>query len=220
MTAFRRRRFALLALGVAAPVFTAALTTAAVLLNPHLDPATRYVSELGGHEAAHPAVFNGAMKLAGLAAAGLGPAFLLALRALGASRRAAWGVCALFMVAGGGLFLSAVFPWPDPRHLAVQAGLSAQLAPPLMAWSLRPTPGVARLRAFLWVTFAAMAAMALVNSGWMWAQALDWRPFARLVHDGNVGWWQRAYMLLLAVWVAVAALALERRLAREAQPSA
>jgi hypothetical membrane protein len=212
---FRRRRLALLWLGFAAPLFAAALVLGAVLSNPQVDGATRYVSELGARDAANPGLFNGAMLLAGAAAAGLGVGFALAVTALGGAARAAWASAALFAIAGAGLILSGLFPWPDPRHLAVQAGLGAQLAPALLAYGLRRSAGVERLRRFLWAAFVVLLALAIVNSGWIFAAVLKVQPFGWLVHGANVGWWERGYMLALAGWVVVAAVWLERRLARE-----
>jgi glucans biosynthesis protein C len=212
-----RRRRALLTLGFFAPLFVGALIGLASLSNPQLDPATHYVSALGGPEANRPELFNLALALAGASAFGLGAGFFLALGALGGGRAASASTAALFGVAGAGLLVGALFPWPDPRHLAIQAGLLVQLAPLTILWGLRGLTDGQALRRLLLFAFTAEVALALVNSGWMWAETgwVDPRWFRLLVNDANVGWWERGYMLVVVGWVAVAALLLERRLARE-----
>lgn len=217
-----RRRRALLTLGLFAPLLAGALIAVAVLLNPQLDPATNYVSDLGGPRARHPGLFNLALAAAGLAALGLGVGFALALRALGGASWAGIGCAGLFGVAGVGLLIGAVFPWPDPRHLAIQAGLLVQLAPLLLAWGLQSVTDVQRLRRFLLAAFAAQVALAIVNSGWILERTgwVDPSWFGMLVNDSNVGWWERGYMAVIVGWISVTAVALERRLTREAREPA
>ena len=195
-------------------MFVGALVTAAALVNPHIEPATEYVSALGGPEARRPWLFNVALIVAGLAAAGLGVGFGLAVRALGGEAHWGWGAAGLFLIGGAGLVVGGGYPWPDPRHLAIQAGLGVQLAPLLLAIALRGVRGTARLRVFLLGAFGLLMALAVVNSGWMFAQLWGRQPIEQLVHSGNVGWWERGYMLVFVVWTAVAAVWLERLLAR------
>lgn len=40
--------------------------------------------------------------------------------------------------------------------------------------------------------------------------------FPGTVNDANVGWWERAYAIVLVGWVAIAAFVLDRRLGAEA----
>ena len=209
----RRRRVALLALGLAAPLLAAALIIAAVASNPAVDPATQYVSELGARHATRPWLFNAALLVAGLSAAGLGAGFALAVRALGGSGGWGWAAGVLLLVAGAGLVIGAIYPWPDPRHLAIQAGLGAQIAPLLLALGVRRRPELSRLRIFLWCAFTGLLAQLVVNSGWIFAEVWGRQPFEALVNSSNVGWWERAYMLVLAGWAIIAAVWLERRLA-------
>lgn len=211
---FRRRR-ALLALGVAAPSFAAALLVAAVLAYPTLDHAREYVSALGGAGSTRPGLFNAAVALAGVSAMVLGVGFGLTITGLGGPRGAAGLTAALFAIAGAGMVVSSLYPWPDPRHLAIQAALLIQFAPLVMIWGLRGATGLDGFRRFLWAAFALMLLLTAVNSGWMWPAGLR-GPFRLLVHEGNVGWWERGYMLVLVGWALVAAVWLKRRLARAA----
>jgi hypothetical protein len=41
-----------------------------------------------------------------------------------------------------------------------------------------------------------------------------------LVNDANVGWWERAYAIVLVGWVGVAASALDRRLRQDVRKAA
>lgn len=211
-----RRRRALLILGLFAPVYAGALIVLAVLANPQLDPATQYLSVLGGPDARRPELFNLALAAAGVAAMGLGLGFALAVDALGGVRVAGRLAGAIFVIAGAGLLIGAAFPWPDPRHLAIQAGLLVQFAPLLLVWGLRRVEGAGRLRAFLLAAFAAQVALAAVNSGWIWAGAGVRGPdvLRVLVNEANVGWWERGYMAVIVLWIVGAAFVLERRLAR------
>ena len=42
--------------------------------------------------------------------------------------------------------------------------------------------------------------------------------FPHMVDDGNVGWWERVFAIVLIGWSGVAAFCLERRLPRESPP--
>jgi hypothetical membrane protein len=180
---------------------------------PGFDNSRQYLSELGGVSAHLPLVFNAGVFAAGLMAAAAGAGFGLALAAL-AGARVLGGLTALaFWLAGAGLAVSAVYPWPDPRHLAINLGLGIQVAPVLMLWGLRARPDVARLRLFLAAVFVAMAVLTVLTKHLL---------FPALVNDANVGWWERAYAIVLVGWVAVAAATLQRRLRLDASqaPSA
>jgi hypothetical membrane protein len=197
----------LLAFGVAAPAVAFASVAAAMAAYPGFDNARQYLSELGGASARDPAVFNAGVFLAGLMAAAAGGGFGLSLAAL-AGARIAGGLTALaFALAGGGLVASAVYPWPDPRHLAINLGLGIQIAPILMLWGLRGRADLARLKLFLAAVTVAMAVLLVLTKHLV---------FRGLVNDANVGWWERAYALVLVGWVGVAAMALQRRLRLDA----
>jgi glucans biosynthesis protein C len=136
-------------------------------------------------------------------AAGLG--FALAVVALGGSRAAATLTALSFAIAGLGLVIAAVYHWPDPRHRAVNLGLGIQLAPLFLLWGLAKVEGVMRLRLFLGVVFVAMALLTVFTKHLV---------FPGTVNDANVGWWERAFAVVLVGWAAVAAYLLERRLVR------
>lgn len=212
---FARRR-ALLRFGVAAPVLAAAFTAAAAVSYPDFNHARQYLSELGGPSAANPLIFNtgvlAAAVLAGLAGLGLG----LSLLALTGARVLGGLTAVVFVLAGFGLGAAALYPWPDPRHLAINLALGIQLAPLLLLWGLRGRTDLKGLRLFLGAVFVVMAALTVITKHLV---------FPGLVNDANVGWWERAYAVVLVGWVGVAAFLLERRLqaespARSEAPSA
>ena len=202
MNRFRRRRF-LLRIGIAAPILAYASVGAAALTWPGFDHATQYISELGGAAAPHPAIFNTGVLVSGAGAGVAGIGFALAVLALGGARISAAIIALCFGLAGVGLVLSSLYPWPDPRHLAINLGLGIQLAPLAIVWALRNIEGMGRLRIFLLVVFAAMAVLTVLTKHLI---------FQGLVNDNNVGWWERAFAIVLVGWTGVAAYALERRL--------
>jgi cell division protein FtsL len=99
--------------------------------------------------------------------------------------------------------LSSIYPWPDPRHLAINLGLGIQIAPLAMVWALRRLEGMERLRIFLLGVFVVMAILTVLTKHLI---------FKGLVNDDNVGWWERAFAIVLVGWTGVAAYVLERRL--------
>lgn len=202
MNRFRRRRF-LLRIGIAAPILAYASVGVAALTWPGFDHATQYISELGGAAAPHPAIFNTGVLVSGAGAGVAGIGFALAVLALGGARISAAIIALCFGLAGVGLVLSSLYPWPDPRHLAINLGLGIQLAPLAIVWALRNIEGMGRLRIFLLVVFAAMAVLTVLTKHLI---------FQGLVNDNNVGWWERAFAIVLVGWTGVAAYALERRL--------
>lgn len=202
MNRFRRRRF-LLRIGIAAPILAYASVGVAALTWPGFDHATQYISELGGAAAPHPAIFNTGVLVSGAGAGVAGIGFALAVLALGGARISAVIIALCFGLAGVGLVLSSLYPWPDPRHLAINLGLGIQLAPLAIVWALRNIEGMGRLRIFLLVVFAAMAVLTVLTKHLI---------FQGLVNDNNVGWWERAFAIVLVGWTGVAAYALERRL--------
>lgn len=211
MTRFRRRR-SLLVIGMAAPVLAFVGVAAAALAYPGFNNATQYISDLGGPSARHPEIFNAAILTTGVGAVAAGLGFSLAVVALGGSRIAAGLTSLSFGLAGVGMVLASYYPWPDPRHLAINLGLGIQLAPVLLLWGLARVEGMAGLRRFLIVVFVAMAVLTVLTKHLI---------FKGLVNDANVGWWERAFAVVLVGWTGVAAFALERRLvflARVAEP--
>src|SRR5690606_1473852 len=104
---------------------------------------------------------------------------------------------------------SSLYPWPDPRHMAVNLGLGIQLAPLLLLWGLASRADVPRLKWFLGLTFLVMAVLTVLTKHLL---------FPGLVNDANVGWWERIYAIILVGWVGVAAWVLYRRLHHAATP--
>jgi glucan biosynthesis protein C len=197
----------LLACGVAAPLLALASTLVATAAHPGFNPARQYLSELGGASAGIPQIFNAGIFVAGVMAALAGGGFGLALITLTNARIVGGLTAAVFVLAGAGLAQAAIYPWPDPRHLAVNLALGIQLAPLLLLWGLWPRGGLTRLKLFLMLVFVAMGVLTVLTKHLI---------VPSLVNDANVGWWERAYALILVGWVGVAAFALERCLRREA----
>jgi hypothetical membrane protein len=203
---FARRRL-LLVFGMAAPVLAIASTLAAMAAYPGLNPARQYLSELGGQSATTPLIFNAGVFVAGVMAALAGAGFGLSIAAL-TSARIVGGLTALvFILSGYGLTQAALYPWPDPRHLAINLALGIQLAPLFLLWGLWPRRDLARLKGFLVLVFSVMAVLTVLTKHLL---------LPDLVNDANVGWWERGYAIILVGWVGVAALSLERCLHREA----
>ncbi|MFM8940570.1 MAG: DUF998 domain-containing protein [Phenylobacterium sp.] len=202
MNRFRRRRF-LLRIGIAAPILAYVSVGVAALTWPGFDHATQSISELGGAAAPHPAIFNVGVLVSGAGAGLAGIGFALAVIALGGARFSAAIIALCFGLAGVGLVLSSIYPWPDPRHLAINLGLGIQIAPLAMVWALRRVEGMERLRIFLLGVFVVMAILTVLTKHLI---------FKGLVNDDNVGWWERAFAIVLVGWTGVAAYVLERRL--------
>ena len=199
---YRRRRI-LLAIGMIAPVLAFVSVGLAALLYPGFNNATQYISDLGGPKAPHPELFNIAILITGLGAFAAGLGFALAVVALGGSRIAAGLTALAFCLAGVGMVLASYYHWPDPRHLAINLALGIQLAPIFLLWGLARAEALGGLRRFLILVFVAMAVLTVLTKHLVWPG---------LVNDANVGWWERAFAIVLVGWIAVAAFALERRL--------
>ena len=112
----------------------------------------------------------------------------------------------MFLLAGYGLAEAAIYPWPDPRHLAINLGLGIQIAPLLLIWGLWTRPDLKGLKLFLAGVFVTMASLTVLTKHLI---------LPSLVNDANVGWWERAYAIILVGWVGVAAFLLERCLRQE-----
>ena len=204
--AFARRRV-LLAFGMAAPVLAIAATLLAMAADPGLNPARQYLSELGGHSASAPLIFNTGVFIAGVMAALAGAGFGLSIVALTSARIIGALTASVFALSGYGLTQAALYPWPDPRHLAINLALGIQLAPLFLLWGLRPRRDLRGLKLFLVSVFAVMAVLTVLTKHLI---------LPGLVNDANVGWWERGYAIILVGWVGVAALGLDRCLQREA----
>lgn len=202
MTPFRRRRI-LLRVGMAAPVLALVTTLIAVALFPGFNHATQFLSELGAGGARHPQVFNAGVAFSGIGAGIAGIGFALAILALGGPRVPAGMTALAFVLAAIGLVVSSIYHWPDPRHLAINLGLGIQLAPLFLLWGLARASGVDRLRWFLAAVFVLMAVLTVITKHLV---------FPGTVNPENVGWWERAFAIVLVGWVGVAAFLLERRL--------
>jgi glucan biosynthesis protein C len=202
----RRRR--LLWVGIAAPILALTAVLAALAAYPNFNPARQYLSELGGSGSHAPYIFNDGVFVAGLMAAVAGPGFGLAILGLAGARIAGVATAIVFAVAGAGLMISAVYIWPDPRHLAVNLGLGIQLGPLLLLWGLWTRRDMPRFKAFLAAVFIIMAVLTVLTKHLVWPH---------LVNDDNVGWWERSYAIVLVGWVGVAAFCLDRKLQTEVQ---
>jgi hypothetical membrane protein len=196
----------LLAFGVAAPLVAFVSVGAAMAAYPGFDNSRQYLSELGGATAQAPLVFNAGVFAAGLMAAAAGVGFGLAVVALTGARIAGALIALAFGLASVGLTVSTLYPWPDPRHLIVNLGLGIQLAPLLLLAGLRRRDDLTGLKLFLAAVSVAMAVLTVLTKHLM---------FPALVNDANVGWWERAYAIVLVGWVGVAAAVLQRRLRLE-----
>jgi glucan biosynthesis protein C len=192
---------------VAAPILAIGSTLMAMAADPGFNLARQYISELGGASARAPLIFNSGVFVAGMMAGLAGVGFGLAVTALTGARITGGLTAAVFILSGAGLIQSALHPWPDPRHLAINLALGIQLAPLFLLWGLWSRPDVRRLKQFLAISFAAMAGLTVLTRHLI---------LPGLVNDANVGWWERAYAIILVGWVGVAALALDRCLQRQA----
>ena len=188
---------------MAAPVVAFLAVAAAALTYPGFNHARQYLSELGGAGARLPQIFNSGVTVSGLGAMVAGLGFGYAVSALGGARIAAILISLSFGLAGAGMIVASLYPWPDPRHLAINLGLGIQLAPLLLLWGLARVPDMRTLRRFLLLVFVAMAVLTVLTKHLI---------FKGLVNDTNVGWWERAFAIVLVGWTGVAAYALERRL--------
>lgn len=202
----RRRR--LLWIGMGAPILALTAVLIGVATWPGFDHARQYLSELGGASAPMPLIFNGGVFLAGCMCMAAGVGFGLAIHALTERWFVAGLTAVVFVLAGIGLAASSLFPWPDPRHMAINLGLGIQLAPLLLLWGLWSHVDLKRLKLFLVVVFVAMAVLTVLTYHLV---------LPGTVNDANVGWWERGYAIILVGWVGVAAYVLERRLKAHAE---
>lgn len=195
----------LLLVGVAAPILALVAVLIAAVSYAGFDHARQYLSELGGETAAHPWIFNFGVMIAGVMTGVAGIGFGLAVVILTRSPVSAVLVGLLFILAGIGLVMSSLYPWPDPRHMAINLGLGIQLAPVFLLVGLRQSLELTRLKRFLLGVFVMMAALTVLTKHLV---------FPGTVNDFNVGYWERAFAIVLVGWVGVAAHLLRRALVR------
>ncbi len=193
----------LLTVGVAAPAFAFAAVLIAAIAYADFDHARQYLSELGGATATYPLIFNMGVLVAGVMTGVAGLGFGLAIFILTRAPVSAVLVALLFGLAGVGLVISSLYPWPDPRHMAINLGLGIQLAPAFLLVALRGAPHLPRLRAFLAGMFVVMAVLTVLTKHLV---------FPGTVNDFNVGYWERAFAIVLVGWVGVAAYLMNRAL--------
>ncbi|WGM31644.1 DUF998 domain-containing protein [Brevundimonas sp. NIBR11] len=202
---WRQAARALLLVGVAAPIFALAAVLIAAFSYAGFDHARQYLSELGGQSAAYPWIFNYGVLIAGVMTGVAGLGFGLAVVILTRSPLSAFIVGLLFVLAGLGLVMSSLYPWPDPRHMAINMGLGIQLAPVFLLFALRQSLELTRLKRFLLVVFVFMAVLTVLTKHLV---------FPGTVNDFNVGYWERAFAIVLVGWVGVAAHLMRRALPR------
>ncbi len=195
----------LLAVGVAAPAVAFFSVLIAAFAYTDFNHARQYLSELGGATAVYPAIFNIGVMVAGIMTGAAGIGFGLAIRLLIRSPVSGILVALLFVLAAVGLVVSSLYPWPDPRHLAINLGLGIQLAPLFLIFALRVDGETSRLRRFLIFVFMLMAALTVLTKHLV---------FPGTVNDFNVGYWERAFAIVLVGWVGVASWLLRNRLRR------
>jgi glucan biosynthesis protein C len=193
----------LLLVGVAAPIFAFLAVLIAAVSYAGFDHARQYLSELGGETAAQPWIFNFGVMIAGVLTGVAGFGFGLAVVILTRSPVSAVLVGLLFVLAGIGLVMSSLYPWPDPRHMAINLGLGIQLAPVFLLVALRQSLELTRLKRFLGLVFVIMAVLTVLTKHLV---------FPGTVNDFNVGYWERAFAIVLVGWVGVAAHLLRRAL--------
>lgn len=172
MVVYRRRRI-LLAIGMIAPVLAFCVVGLAALLYPGFNNATQYISDLGGPNAPHPELFNGAILITGLGSFAAGFGFALGMAALGGSRIAAVLTALSFALAGVGMVVASYYPWPDPRHLAILLSLGIQAAPIFMLLGLLRVEGLSGFRRFLGAVLVVMTALTLVTRHWVLPDLVD-----------------------------------------------
>jgi len=199
----------LLGVGVLAPLVALLSVLASATLYSGFDHARQYLSELGGETAAYPLIFNAGVLIAGVMTGVAGIGFGLSVVLMTRSPVSAVVIGLLFILAGIGLVISSLYAWPDPRHLAINLGLGIQLAPIALLFALRREPRVPRLKRFLAAVFLLMAVLTIMTKHLI---------FPGTVNDTNVGYWERAFAIVLVGWVGVAAYLLQRHLG-ETQPS-
>lgn len=193
-----------LKLGVLVPLLYIGAILGAAWYYPGYDHATQYASELGAAASPRRDIFNYGI-MAGGACAVLGAlgVFLalsrlsrgVVMATLAAVSIALWGVA---MVMGG------LFPMPDPRHNAYGLGMAIQAAPLFVLLGLSGYSKLSWLKSLSALVFLASAALLAILMG-----AGQYAHLPQLVvHEADVGLWQRAYAASIIPWIGLACLGL------------
>ena len=198
----------LVRLAVAVPVLYFGVMLVAASTWPGYSHVSRYVSELGGPEAPHPAIFNTGIVIMGAVC------MLSAWGVFGAARRvggrsAMSGLAALCIALFGvAMVMGGLFPMPDPRHGGFGLGFAMVFAPLFLALAFAGRPGFGGLVALLLASFVFMVATmaAMMGAG-------------HLVTRANVGLWQRLNALAMFPWLGIAGAILALRLGRQSTPA-
>lgn len=206
MTAERLRGL-LLRAGASSPLIAVGCILLAWAAYPGFNNATQYLSELGGAGAPHPILFNLSLLAVAVGGAAAGVGFAMAVPALGGGRIAGSIVGACFLAAAVGLICGVVFVYPNPWHNLIQLGLGIQIAPLALLWAIWRAEGMGLLRRFLLAAVGVMLTLTVLTKHLVWPT---------LVNSDNVGWWERAYAIVLVGWGGIAAVLIERRLVVQA----
>jgi hypothetical membrane protein len=199
----------LVRLAVAVPVLYFGVMLLAASTWPGYSHVTRYVSELGGPEAPHPAIFNYGIVLMGAVCSLSAWGVLGAARRLG-GRGAMSGLAALCIALFGvAMVMGGLFPLPDERHGAFGLGFAMVFAPLFLALAFAGRPGFGGLVALLLASFVCMVATMTVMMG-----------VGHLVTRANVGMWQRLNALAMFPWLGIAGAVLALRLGRQSARAA
>jgi hypothetical membrane protein len=196
-----RRESLLLGFAVAVPVLYFGVMLVAASTWPGYSHVTQYVSELGGPDAKHPAIFNvGIVVMGAVCTFSAWGIFAAARRVGGRSVMSALAATciALFGVA---MVMGGLFPMPNPLHGGFGLGFAMVLAPLFLALALSGRSDLGGLNVLLLGSFAFMIATMAVMMG-----------VGHLVTRANVGLWQRLNALAMFPWLGVVGLALARRI--------
>jgi hypothetical membrane protein len=188
---------------VAVPVLYFGVMLVAAATWPGYSHATRYVSELGGPEAKHPAIFNVGIVIMGLVCTFSAWGLFVAAQRVGGRRvmSALAALCiALFGVA---MVMGGLFPMPNPLHGGFGLAFAMVPAPLLLGLAFAGRPGLGGLTVLLVASFVFV----LVTIGIMMGAG-------HLVTRANVGLWQRLNALAMFPWLGIAGVALARRIER------
>ena len=193
MNATRIER-ALLAASILVPVLYYTALLATPLFWPGYSHARQYASELGSAASPRPALFNGLIMAAGVAAMVAGAGFFAALKRLGGRALPSFLAGLALALWGVAFVMGGAFPMPDPRHNGFGLALAMHLIPLFRLWALKGTPQRS-LKALALGVFVVSAVLILVmfDVGGL-----------HLVRRANVGLWQRAYSLSAIPWIGVA----------------
>jgi hypothetical membrane protein len=198
-----RHETRLATLAIAVPVLYFGTMLVAAATWPAYSHATQYVSELGGPDAPHPAVFNVGIIVMGTVC--IAASFGVGRTAWRIGGRTGWSTLAGVSLGlfGAAMVMGGVFPMPNPLHGGFGLAFAQVVAPLFLSLAVRGDDGMKTLNRFLVFSFLFMVATMTVMMG-----------VGQLVRRSNVGLWQRLNALAMFPWVAVAGFALARRAPR------